>query len=88
MKTRFKNLKRGVQSALAFALVASMSIGAYAAVSFLWGKVHGKPSITKEDYVSVELTGASVTASVKPGGNIALSPALFNNGSIDTSAFI
>lgn len=88
MKIWFKNLKRGAQSALIFALIASMSIGAYAAVSFLWGKAHEKTSLTPKDFVKIELTGAAATGSVSPGDNVALSPAITNNGSIDTSAFI
>ena len=88
MKTWFKYSKRGVQSALVFALVASMSIGAYAAVSFLWGKAHEKTALTPGDFVKVELTGAAATGSVSPGENVALSPAITNNGSVDTSAFI
>ena len=58
MKIWFKNLKLGAQSALIFALIASMSIGAYAAVSFLWGKAHEKTSLTPKDFVKIELTGA------------------------------
>ena len=88
MKTCFKKLKRGAQSALVFALIASMSIGAYAAVSFLWGKAHEKTSLTPKDFVKIELTGAAATGSVSPGENVALSPAITNNGSVDTSAFI
>ena len=88
MKTWFKNLKRGAQSAVVFALIASMSIGAYAAVSFLWGKAHERTSLTPKDFVKVELSGATATGSVSPGENVALSPAITNNGSVDTSAFI
>lgn len=36
----------------------------------------------------MELTGASVTGSVSPGDNVELSPAITNDGSVDTSAFI
>lgn len=88
MKTWFNNLKRGAQSVLVFALVATMSIGAYAVASFLWGKTHEKTSLTPKDFVKVELTGAQATGSISPGDNVALSPALTNNGSVDTSAFI
>lgn len=88
MKTWFKNLKRSAQSALIFALIASMSIGAYAAVSFLWGKANEKTALTPGDFVKVELTGAAATGSVSPGENVALYPAITNNGSVDTSAFI
>lgn len=88
MKTWFKKLKHGVRLPLVFALVASMSIGAYAAVSFLWGKAHEKTSLTPKDFIKVELTGAAATGSVSPGENVALSPAITNNGSVDTSAFI
>ena len=70
--------------ALVFALIASMSIGAYAAVSFLWGKAHEKTSLTPKDFVKVELIDATATGSVAPGENVALSPAIINNGSSDT----
>ena len=88
MRTWFKKFGCSVQFAIVFAVIVSMTIGAYAAVRFLWGKAHEKTSLTPKDFVKVELTGASATGSVSPGENVALSPAITNDGSVDTSAFI
>ena len=65
-----------------------MSIEVLSAISFLWDKAHEKTSLTAKDFVKAELTGSSVTASIAPGENVALSPSITNNGSVDTSAFI
>ena len=65
-----------------------MSIGAYAAVSFLWAETHEKTALTPGDFMEIELTGAAAAGFVSPGENVALSPAITNNGSVDTSAFI
>lgn len=37
---------------------------------------------------TVELTGSSATGSIKPGGSVALAPAVTNNGDVDAGVFI
>lgn len=38
--------------------------------------------------LTVELSGASATGSIKPGGSVSLSPAVTNNGDVDAGVFI
>ena len=83
----FRSLRRSSQVALVLALFASVSIIAYAA-SILFNTAHDGTSLTKDRYVEVELTGASTTGTIKPGGTVDLSPVLTNNGDINTTAFI
>ncbi len=56
--------------------------------TLIWNSAHDGTSLSKEGYISVQLTGASASGTIKPGGSISLSPALTNNGSVDASGFI
>lgn len=83
----FRSLRRSSQIALVLALFASVGFVAYAA-SILFGTSHSSTTLTKDRYVEVELSGASATGSIRPGGTVDLSPSLTNNGDINTTAFI
>ena len=85
--TKFKSLKRSTQIIIVLVLLASIGIAAYAA-SILWATAHGGTTLSKEHFLTVELTGSSVTGSVKPGGSVALAPAVTNNGDVDAGVFI
>ena len=86
-KTWWKGLRRSSQIALILSLFASIGFVAYAA-SILFGTSHSSTSLSKDRYVEVELTGASATGSIRPGGSVDISPSLTNNGDINTTAFI
>ena len=85
--TKFKSLKRSTQIIIIFILLASIGIAAYAA-SILWATAHGGTTLSKEHFLTVELSGSSATGSIKPGGSVALSPAVTNNGDVDAGVFI
>ena len=85
--TKFKSLKQSTQAFIIFILLASIGIVAYAA-SVLWATAHGGTTLSKEHFLTVELTGSSATGSIKPGGSVALSPAVTNNGDVDAGVFI
>lgn len=68
-------------------VLASIGIVAYAA-SVLWATAHSETTLSKEDFLTVELTGSSATGSIKPGGSVALAPAVTNNGDVDAGVFI
>ncbi len=84
---KFKSLKRSAQAIIIFILLASVGIAAYAA-SVLWATAHGGTTLSKEHFLTVELSGSSATGSIKPGGSVSLSPAVTNNGDIDAGVFI
>lgn len=77
IKTWFRSLRRSSQIALVLALFISAGVIAYAA-SILFGTSHSSTSLSKDRYVEVELTGASATGSIRPGGTVDLSPVLTN----------
>ncbi len=56
--------------------------------TLIWDVAHDGTRLSKKDFVTVRLTGASATGSIRPGESVSLSPALTNNGSVDASAFI
>ncbi len=85
--TKFKSLKRSTQVIIVFVLLASIGIAAYAA-SILWATAHSGTSLSKEHFLTVELSGSSATGSIKPGGSVALAPAVTNNGDVDAGVFI
>ena len=85
--TKFKSLKRSTQFIIVLILLASIGIGAYAA-SVLWATGHSGTTLSKEHFLTVELTGSSATGSIKPGGSVALAPAVTNNGDVDAGVFI
>lgn len=85
--TKFKNLKRSTQFIIVLILLASIGIAAYAA-SILWATAHGSTTLSKEHFLTVELSGSSATGSIKPGGSVALAPAVTNNGDVDAGVFI
>lgn len=85
--TKFKSLKRSTQVIIIFILLASISIVAYAA-SVLWATAHSGTMLSKEHFLTVELSGSSATGSIKPGGSVSLSPAVTNNGDVDAGVFI
>lgn len=85
--TKFKSLKRSTQFIIVLFILASITIVAYAA-SVLWATAHGGTTLSKEHFLTVELTGSSATGSVKPGGSVALAPAVTNNGDVDAGVFI
>lgn len=87
IKNWWRSLRRSSQIALILALFASVGFVAYAA-SILFGTSHSSTSLSKDRYVEVELTCASASGSIKPGGSVDLSPVLTNNGDINTTAFI
>ena len=83
----WKSMRRSTQIALVLALFISAGVIAYAA-SILFNSAHSSTTLTKDRYVEVELTGAEASGSIKPGGTVDISPALTNNGDINTTAFI
>lgn len=85
--TKFKSLKRSTQFIIVLVVLASIGIVAYAA-SVLWATAHGGTTLSKEHFLSVELTGSSATGTIKPGGSVALAPAVTNNGDVDAGVFI
>lgn len=85
--TKFKSLKRSTQIIIIFILLASIGIVAYAA-SVLWATAHTGTSLSKEHFLTVELSGSSATGSIKPGASVALAPAVTNNGDVDAGVFI
>ena len=70
-----------------FILLASIGIVAYAA-SILWATAHSGTTLSKEHFLTVELSGSSATGSIKPGGSVSLSPAVENLGDVDAGVFI
>ena len=62
---KFKSLKRSTQAIIIFILLASIGIVAYAA-SILWATAHSSTSLSKEHFLTVELTGSSATGSLSP----------------------
>lgn len=84
---KFKSLKRSTQIIIVFIILASIGIVAYAA-SVLWATAHSGTTLSKEHFLTVELTGSSATGSIKPSGSVALSPAVTNNGDVDAGVFI
>lgn len=84
---KFKSLRRSTQVIIVFVLLASIGIAAYAA-SVLWATAHSGTTLSKEHFLTVELTGSSATGSIKPGGSVSLSPAVTNNGDVDAGVFI
>ena len=85
--TKFKSLKRSTQILIVFIILASIGVVAYAA-SVLWGTAHSNTTLSKEHFLTVELSGSSATGTIKPGGSVALAPAVTNNGDVDAGAFI
>ncbi len=84
---KFKSLKRSTQFIIVLILLASIGIAAYAA-SVLWATAHSGTSLSKERFLTVELSGSSAAGSIKPGGSVALAPAVTNNGDVDAGVFI
>lgn len=84
---KYKSLKRSTQFIIVLILLASIGIAAYAA-SVLWATAHSGTSLSKEHFLTVELSGSSATGSIKPGGSVSLSPAVTNNGDVDAGVFI
>ena len=85
--TKFKSLKRSTQFIIVFIILTSIGIAAYAA-SVLWATAHSGTSLSKEHFLTVELSGSSATGTIKPGGSVSLSPAVTNNGDVDAGVFI
>lgn len=84
---KFRSLKRSTQFIIVFIILTSIGIAAYAA-SVLWATAHSGTSLSKEHFLTVELSGSSATGSIKPGGSVALAPAVTNNGDVDAGVFI
>ena len=84
---KFRSLKRSTQFIIVLVLLASIGIAAYAA-SILWATAHSGTTLSKEHFLTVELSGSSATGSIKPGGSVALAPAVTNNGDVDAGVFI
>lgn len=85
--TKFRSLKRSTQIIIVLVVLASIGIAAYAA-SILWATAHGGTTLSKEHFLTVELTGSSAIGTIKPGGFVALAPAVTNNGDVDAGVFI
>ena len=85
--TKFRSLKRSTQIIIVLVVLASIGIVAYAA-SVLWATAHSGTSLSKEHFLTVELSGSSATGTIKPGASVALAPTVTNNGDVDAGVFI
>lgn len=87
LKLWLKSLKRGSQIAVVIALLLSISVLAYA-TSVLWATAHSNTTLSKQHFLTVSISGATATGSIKPGGSVALAPAVANSGDVDAGVFI
>jgi len=87
MKQKFKTLSRTTQLTLIIALILSLSIVAYAAIS-AWVSRSWTSTLIKGDVMEMELNQATVSGEVTPGSTIAVSPRVKNVGTKQCLAFI
>lgn len=83
----FRSLRRTSRVVLIVALIGSVAIVAYAA-SVLFNTAHQSTNLSKDRYITVQLSGAEASGSVRPGSTVALSPVLTNQGDINTTALV
>lgn len=83
----FRSLRRTSRVILIVAVIASVALVAYAA-SVLFNTAHQSTNLSKERYITVQLSGAEATGTIKHGDPVALSPVLTNNGSVNATAII
>lgn len=72
---------------LIVAVIASVALVAYAA-SVLFGTAHQSTNLSKDRYITVQLSGAEAEGTIKPSDTVSLSPVLTNNGDVDATAII
>lgn len=84
---KFKNLNRSTQMIIVIALLLSVGIVAYAAISSLLTK-SVTTNLTKGDVMEMDLSQPVVTGTVTPGDSIAVSPSITNTGTKDCLAFV
>lgn len=87
LRTWFRNLKRSSQIVLILSLLALIAVAAYAA-GFLWKSASDSTSLIKDRYVELNLTGATATGTIRPGGTVSVAPTLTNDGDIPVTCFI
>ena len=87
MRQKFKSLSRKTQAVIVIAIMLSLSIVAYAAVSTLLTKTW-KSDVTKGDVMEFELNQGAITGTITPGESIGISPSITNTGTKDCLAFI
>lgn len=87
MREKFKKLKKTTQAVIILAVVLSISIVVYAAVSALLTKTW-KSDLTKGDIMEFELNQSEVSGTITPGESVAISPSITNTGTKDCLAFI
>lgn len=87
MRQRFKSLSKKSQVILMVALMLSLTIVAYAAISSLLTK-SVTTNLTKGDVMEMDLSQPVVTGTVTPGDSIAVSPSITNTGTKDCLAFV
>ena len=83
----FRSLRRTSRVVLIVAVIASVALVAYAA-SVLFGTAHQSTNLSKDRYITVQLSGAEASGSVRPGSTVSLAPTLTNNGDINTTALM
>ena len=87
MRQKFRSLNRTAQFAIVFALILSLSIVAYAAISSLLTK-SWQSGLTKGDVMEMSLEQGAITGTITPGESVAISPSITNTGTKDCLAFI
>ena len=84
---KFKSLSRTTQLAIIIAIILSISIVAYAAISALISKTV-TTNLTRGDLTEMELDQPVVTGTVVPGDSVGINPSITNTGTKDCLAFI
>lgn len=87
MKRKFKSLSRTAQVLIVIAVILSLSIVAYAAISSLLTKTW-KSVLTKGNVMEMTLEQGAITGTITPGESVGISPSITNVGTKDCLAFI
>jgi hypothetical protein len=69
-------------------MVVALSCGIAVAASLLWDTARSNTTLSKEHFLTIQLTGSSATDSIKSGESVALSPAITNNGDVGAGEFL
>lgn len=85
---KFKSLRRPTQALIIFALIASIGVAAYAAFSKLATSNTATSSMSKENFVAVELEVSELTGTIALGDSKSISAIVSKPGTAEGLAFI
>lgn len=87
MRQKFKALNRITQIVIILAILLSITMVAYAAISTLISRTW-QSDLTKGDIFEMELVQGAVSGEIVPGGTVAVSPVVKNMGTKEAMAFV